>query len=129
MLNSYFMNLFPRFILFVSFLTILFERAPGQSKPSSTGNDKKWWKEAVVVNGKYTLLDKGNSKVYAHTRDGEGGKMLIALNFTRETVQAVVGQVSPKWQVVLSNYKNLPERRLGKTSISLRPYEAVIYRL
>ena len=36
----------------------------------------------VLVYGKYSLLDKDNSQVYAYTREGEGKKMLILLNFS-----------------------------------------------
>jgi len=44
----------------------------------------------TLVYGKYTLLDKNNSKVYAYTRENEGEKLLIVLNFSASSAQANV---------------------------------------
>ena len=51
----------------------------------------------LLVYGKYTLLDKNNTKVYAYTREFEGQKMLIVLNFSASTAKAGIGVVW-RWQ-------------------------------
>ncbi|MGG9963223.1 glycoside hydrolase family 13 protein [Ferruginibacter sp. SUN106] len=77
----------------------------------------------VLVYGKYTLLDKNNPDVYAYTREQDGKKLLIVLNF-RSTVSAVnTGIDVSKARVLLSNYP------APNDNVKLRPYEAVIYEL
>jgi oligo-1,6-glucosidase len=44
-----------------------------------------------LVYGKYTLLDKGNPKVYAYTRELDGKKFLILLNFKSVPASASTG--------------------------------------
>lgn len=83
----------------------------------------------ALVYGKYTLLDKNNPKIYAYTREGEKGKMMIILNFSTDNAQANVGILNANSKLLLSNYKNAPTNNAGKTHITLRPYEAVIYKL
>ncbi|MEP7376688.1 MAG: alpha-glucosidase [Chitinophagaceae bacterium] len=77
----------------------------------------------ALVYGKYTLLDKNNPDVYAYTRERDGKKMLVVLNF-KSTISAITtGFDTSKAKILLSNYSShLPD---GK----LQPYEAVIYEL
>jgi oligo-1,6-glucosidase len=77
----------------------------------------------VLVYGKYTLLDKNNPDVYAYTRELEGKKVLVLLNFKSRPAMAHTGLHLDKAPVLLGNYAD-PSRD-GK----LRPYEAVIYQL
>ena len=81
----------------------------------------------VLVYGKYELLDKANSNVYAYTRTGDGEKLLIVLNFTTHNADANIGIDVKNATMLLSNYKNSPLS--NKKTITLRPYQAVIYRL
>jgi len=74
----------------------------------------------VLVYGKYTLLDKDNKDVYAYTREGNGTKMLIVLNFTKNNSAFNAGVDVSKLKVVLSNYKD------ASAGAGLRPYEAVV---
>ncbi|WP_018615044.1 glycoside hydrolase family 13 protein [Segetibacter koreensis] len=83
----------------------------------------------TLIYGKYTLLDKDNPKVYAYTREGEGKKMLIALNFTGANAIAKVGLNTEKAKILLSNYQEAPVQKGEKAMIKLRPFEAVIYQL
>ncbi|MGI4805757.1 MAG: glycoside hydrolase family 13 protein [Janthinobacterium lividum] len=78
---------------------------------------------AVLVYGKYTLLDKNNPDVYAYTRELDGKKMLILLNFRSKTASANTGINLSKAKVLLCNYATPAAD--GK----LRPYEAVIYQM
>jgi oligo-1,6-glucosidase len=83
----------------------------------------------VLVYGKYTLLDKANPKVYAYTRELDGKKMLILLNFsaTAATVNTVYNTANAK--LLLCNYRDVPAQTQSKINNELRPYEAVIYQL
>jgi oligo-1,6-glucosidase len=77
----------------------------------------------VLVYGKYTLLDETNESVYAYTREFEGKKMLIMLNFTDKDATAKTGIEMSKAKIVLGNYAE--SSKDGK----LKPYEAVVYEL
>ncbi len=83
----------------------------------------------VLVYGKYTLLDKNNPKVYAYTRESEGQKMLILLNFSSSHAQANIQLMIRNAKLLLSNYKDAPLVDKGKSIITLKPYQAVIYKL
>jgi oligo-1,6-glucosidase len=77
----------------------------------------------TLVYGKYTLLDKDNPNIYAYTREGDGKKFLVLLNFksTPATV-ALPSDINLSNAIpVLNNYSNP-----SKTN-ALQPYEAVVY--
>src|SRR5665213_1171840 len=82
----------------------------------------------ALVYGKYTLLDKDNPNVYAYTREWEGKKMLILLNFTAANALADVKIDTKKANALLSNYKD-KVILVEKGEVSLRPYEALICEL
>jgi oligo-1,6-glucosidase len=75
----------------------------------------------VLVYGKYTLLDKSNPDVYAYTREWQGVKWLVVLNFTARTVGMPAGVTTKRARMTIDNYSVL-----GKAG-ELRPYEAVVY--
>ena len=77
----------------------------------------------VLIYGKYVLLDKDNPDVYAYTRELDGKKILVLLNFKDKAAAANTGIDSSKAEVLLGNYSTAS--RDGR----LRPYEAVIYDL
>ncbi|HYK46291.1 MAG TPA: alpha-glucosidase [Parafilimonas sp.] len=81
----------------------------------------------TLVYGKYTLLDKDNAKVYAYTREGEGEKILVLLNFTSSNADTNIS-LDANAKLLLSNYKNANINKQQK-KIALRPYEADVYRL
>jgi oligo-1,6-glucosidase len=83
----------------------------------------------TLIYGKYTLLDKNNSKVYAYTREGEGQKMLILLNFSSSAAEANISLNTTNAKLLLCNYKDAPGNDKTKTTIKLRPYEAIVYGL
>lgn len=99
-----------------------------ESDPNSTLNYfrnlvKLRKQEKVLVYGKYTLLDKENPNVYAYTREWEGKKLLVLLNFTAKPATANTGIDLSKAKVLINNYAEPAE------DTHLRPYEAVIYQL
>ncbi|MGB4847332.1 MAG: alpha-glucosidase, partial [Saprospiraceae bacterium] len=75
----------------------------------------------VLTYGKYTLLDKDNPNVYAYSRELDGKKLLILLNFTDKSSTVNTGIDISKAKLLIDNY--------GKSSPnhSLQPYEAAIY--
>ncbi len=78
----------------------------------------------VLVYGKYTLLDKDNTKVYAYTRELDGKKMLIVLNFTSTIAEIKTGYDLSVAKLVLSNYE-----KSESDKSKLLPYQAVIYQI
>ncbi len=83
----------------------------------------------VLVYGKYTLLDKDNPKVYTYTREGEGEKLLILLNFSTTSSATDIGMNISSAKLLLNNYKDGPSNNVAGSAITLRPYEALVYKL
>ncbi|WP_153798706.1 glycoside hydrolase family 13 protein [Foetidibacter luteolus] len=77
----------------------------------------------VLVYGKYTLLDKDNPSLYAYTREWQGKKFLVLLNFTARQVIANTGYNITNARLLLGNYSSALK---GNT---LRPYEAAVFQL
>ncbi len=77
----------------------------------------------ALVYGKYTLLDKENPDVYAYTREYEGKKLLVLLNFGFSEAKVNTGLDISKATALIHNYPN------PSPGSSLRPYEAAIYEL
>jgi oligo-1,6-glucosidase len=77
----------------------------------------------VLVYGKYTLLDENNESVYAYTRELNGRKLLILLNFKAQEATANTGLDLTKAKVLLGNYA------APSTDGKLKPYEAVVLEL
>jgi len=84
---------------------------------------------SVIVYGQYDLLLDDHEQIYAFTRILPDDRLLVILNFSRDTpVFALPAQVrfSDK-ELLISNY----EVDLAKDirELSLRPYEARVYGL
>lgn len=77
----------------------------------------------VLTYGKYVLVDKENPDVYAYTRQLDGRKVLVVLNFKDRAASVAPGIDWSKATVMLGNYPAASQD--GR----LRPYEAVIYEL
>ena len=77
----------------------------------------------VLIYGKYTLLDKGNSAVYAYTRQLGNKKMLVLLNFTAHDATVNTGIDLTNAKTILNNYATAANAKY------LRPYEAIVYQL
>jgi oligo-1,6-glucosidase len=83
----------------------------------------------VLVYGKYRLLDKNNPQVYVYTREGEGKKMLILLNFSSTGVKTHLQIPMAGARILLSNYRENGSLVAPHSVVTLRPYEAVIIQL
>jgi oligo-1,6-glucosidase len=77
----------------------------------------------TLIYGKYTLLDKPNPKIYAYTRELEGKKLLVLLNFSDANATADTGIDISKAKILINNYNS------KSPDGQLRPYEAIIYEL
>ncbi|UOE49077.1 alpha-glucosidase [Mucilaginibacter sp. SMC90] len=75
----------------------------------------------VLVYGKYTLLDAQNPDTYAYTRELNGKKLLVLLNFTNKTASAQTGVDLGNATVLIGNYQKPSKNG------TLMPYEAVVY--
>jgi oligo-1,6-glucosidase len=75
---------------------------------------------AVLVYGRYKLLDRDNPYVYAYTRELNGRKLLVMLNFSARNALADTGLDLKKAAILICNYPN------PALSGSLKPYEALV---
>jgi oligo-1,6-glucosidase len=80
-------------------------------------------KELALVYGKYVLLDGQNPDVYSYTRELNGERILVMLNFSVKISFADTGFDLSKARILLNNYPGPPSGN------QLRPYEAVIFNL
>jgi oligo-1,6-glucosidase len=79
----------------------------------------------ILKYGKFTLLDHDNPNVFAYTRELEGKKVLILLNFTGNEAAFDLGFSTKHTTLILGNYPN----KRSLTSNTLRPYESLILEL
>jgi oligo-1,6-glucosidase len=76
-----------------------------------------------LVYGKYTLLDKNNPDIYTYTRELNGKKFLVILNFKNKSAGFHSGLNMSHAKLLLDNYMS-PSR-----GSILKPYEAAVYQL
>jgi oligo-1,6-glucosidase len=79
--------------------------------------------EPTLIYGKFELVDKNNPAIFAYTRELNGKKLLILLNFTSKNASAKNGINIKGAKILINNYAT------SSKSEELRPYEAVIYQL
>lgn len=83
----------------------------------------------VITKGKYAVLDENDPKIWAYTRTVNNEVLLVINNFYGEEIvysaPVHVQLEGMKQEVLLSNYKDSGE---DITSLSLRPYESIVYR-
>ena len=80
-----------------------------------------------LIYGKYIPVDPANPHVYAYLRHGAGEKLLILLNFSSHDAWINTGFHLANETTLLSNYDSSPS--IYRSSIMLRPYEAIVYKL
>ncbi|MGG0151074.1 alpha,alpha-phosphotrehalase [Bacillus mycoides] len=83
----------------------------------------------VITKGKYAVLDENDPKIWAYTRTVNNEVLLVINNFYGEEIvysaPVHVQLEGMKQEVLLSNYKDSGG---DITSLSLRPYESIVYR-
>lgn len=77
----------------------------------------------VLIYGKFTMLDKNNPDVFAYTRELNGKKFLVLLNFTAKNATVNTGIDIGKAKQLITNYTS------ASSNGTLKPYEAAIYEL
>jgi oligo-1,6-glucosidase len=77
----------------------------------------------ALVYGRYTLLDKDNPNVYAYTRELNGKKYLIVLNFTNKQASVNTGIDVQQAKILIHNYPTVSSNGV------LQPFEAIVYQL
>lgn len=80
----------------------------------------------VLVYGDYQLLLPDDEQVYAYTRTLGDQKMLVLLNFSTKNADISLPASMAVGNVMINNY---PSVNRQNSSISLDPYQAVIYTL
>jgi oligo-1,6-glucosidase len=80
-----------------------------------------------LIYGKYKLLDKNNSNVYAYTRTLNDLRLLILLNFSDKTVQFQLPAKEGKPGAILIN--NLKDYSFKENLFDLLPWQCIIVRL
>lgn len=85
-------------------------------------------KEPVLVYGKYVLVDKQNPDVYAYTRELNGRKVMVLLNFKDKPATVQTGIDYTKAKMLIDNYTTPPQNG-GNNGVILRPYEAAVMEL
>lgn len=75
----------------------------------------------TLVYGTYTLLDKDNPNVFAYSRELNGKRIVVLLNFSDKTAAFNLGFSAIKSKVILDNY-GVKKLKINE----LRPYEAII---
>ena len=81
----------------------------------------------VVVHGRYGLVADTDPRLWAYTRTGEGARLLVLCNFSDEDVPFAHAalSVARDGELLIANY---PEADEAAGSLTLRPYEARVYR-
>jgi oligo-1,6-glucosidase len=83
----------------------------------------------VVVYGRYDLLLKDHPQIYAFTRTLDEERLLVLLNFSRGPSVCELPEQVPisRAELLIGNYPADPGEDLRR--LTLRPYEARVYRL
>jgi len=83
----------------------------------------------VIVYGSYELILEAHSEIYAFTRTWQGERLLVMLNFSKNTpVFALPTTISfTRSELLISNYPVAPDE--DPSLLTMRPYEARVYRL
>lgn len=82
----------------------------------------------ALIYGTFKQIDPDNTKVFAYTRTYKKKEFLIICNFTNSMVNfnTKVKNLTNK-KIVIHNYNNVPIVKEG--TITLKPYEAIIYKI
>ena len=83
----------------------------------------------IIVYGSYDLISEAHEQIYAYTRTLNNERLLVMLNFSADTpVFALPTHIHFSGQeLLISNYEVDPEEEIRL--LTLRPYEARVYRL
>lgn len=81
----------------------------------------------VLIYGNYTVIDGGHEALFAYTRELEGTRCTVLLNFSDTATDFTLPASWGALQLVIGNYSDAPEAA-GSQSIVLRPWECRLYK-
>jgi oligo-1,6-glucosidase len=83
----------------------------------------------VIVYGNYDLVEETDAAIYAYTRTLDDDRLLVILNFSASTPTFEIPApiASANAELLISNYSVDPAEAIA--GLTLRPYEARVYRL
>ncbi len=80
----------------------------------------------VLVYGQYEILQREHPQIYAYTRELDGEKWLVLLNFSKEKANIDLSEMETIEETMINNYDNL---EVTGSAASLMPYQGVIMKL
>jgi oligo-1,6-glucosidase len=80
----------------------------------------------VLIYGQYDLLIPEHEQIYAYTRELNGEKMLVMLNFSSEVASVEIPVSENLETLYINNYKSV---NLKDRVLSMEPYQGIIYSL
>ena len=84
-----------------------------------------------LVYGRFVQADNNHENVFAYTREYEGEKLLVILNFTDKSVEFSLDNeyLQGNHQLLICNYDRAEQKaeQLQQTML-LQPYEACVYK-
>ena len=78
-----------------------------------------------MVYGKYALLDKNNKNIFSYTREANGKKVLVLLNFTKEPSSFKLNDLKLGNELI----NNLAALKVEGGVVNMLPYQAAIVEL
>jgi alpha-glucosidase len=79
----------------------------------------------ALQQGRFTSLETGNEHIFVYTREAEGKKFLIVLNFSESNQNTALGFPSAK--IICTTYLDRPQgESVGLHNFSLRPHEGYL---
>ena len=80
----------------------------------------------VLTYGNYEILEEEHPEIYAYTREMQGKKMLVLLNFSPQASTIQLAEVASIQNTLINNYNSID---LKENTICLSPYQAIIFNL
>ncbi|MBM6859597.1 alpha-glucosidase [Clostridium saudiense] len=80
----------------------------------------------TIIYGDYKLLSEDDKNIFAYIRELNGDKILVVCNFYKDEVNFKLNQNFSFAEILLSNYS---DSSTSVENLTLRPYEAIMYRL
>jgi oligo-1,6-glucosidase/glucan 1,6-alpha-glucosidase len=82
----------------------------------------------VIIYGEFEMVLEDNQQILAYTRKLDGEKILVVCNFYNNevTISQMDKGINNAREILISNY---PDTQLNLGDLTLRPYEAIMYRL
>jgi alpha-glucosidase len=82
----------------------------------------------ALHSGTYASVNVDDADCYVYLREGEGGRFLVALNFTDQLKTLTVPELD-RGKVCISTHPDTPEAEVNRHSLSLRPNEGCVVEL